>query len=543
MCQSSAQDATVPTSRLDESARRLVAMSTTTDLTELQRKLWSAADELRANSTLTAAQYRDPVLGLIFLAFAEQRFEAIRPTVEKKATARRPATGDDYRAHGVLYLPDEAFLSKLVAMPEGEDLGEALDNAMTAIEASNSGLDEMLPRGYQKLEKSTLVELVRLFAELPHTVGGDAFGLIYEYFLANFAQAEGRLGGEFFTPQSIVRLIVDVIEPYHGKVYDPACGSGGMFVHCAKFVARHKGSPTRELSVYGQEQKDATFPLAKMNLALHGLSGDIKRANSYYEDLHDSVGKFDFVMANPPFNADKVDKTKLADDRKRFPFGMPKPDNANYLWIQLFYSALNEKGRAGFVMANSASDARATEMEIRRQLVESGAVDVIIAISSNFFFTVTLPVTLWFFDRGKRGTAREDTVLFIDARNTFRQINRAHRDFTSGQLEFLTNIVRLYRGEGIETIAGSDVLLNEKFPDRTYVDVAGLCKVATRAEIEAQGWTLNPGRYTGTAAGDETDQDFAAKLDELYEEFTLLSDQADELRSKVDATISGALGK
>ena len=543
MCQSSAQDATVPTSRLDESARRLVAMSTTTDLTELQRKLWSAADELRANSTLTAAQYRDPVLGLIFLAFAEQRFEAIRPTVEKKATARRPATGDDYRAHGVLYLPDEAFLSKLVAMPEGEDLGEALDNAMTAIEASNSGLDEMLPRGYQKLEKSTLVELVRLFAELPHTVGGDAFGLIYEYFLANFAQAEGRLGGDFFTPQSIVRLIVDVIEPYHGKVYDPACGSGGMFVHCAKFVARHKGSPTRELSVYGQEQKDATFPLAKMNLALHGLSGDIKRANSYYEDLHDSVGKFDFVMANPPFNADKVDKTKLADDRKRFPFGMPKPDNANYLWIQLFYSALNEKGRAGFVMANSASDARATEMEIRRQLVESGAVDVIIAISSNFFFTVTLPVTLWFFDRGKRGTAREDTVLFIDARNTFRQINRAHRDFTSGQLEFLTNIVRLYRGEGIETIAGSDVLLNEKFPDRTYVDVAGLCKVATRAEIEAQGWTLNPGRYTGTAAGDETDQDFAAKLDELYEEFTLLSDQADELRSKVDATISGALGK
>ena len=543
MCQSSAQDATVATSRLDESVRRLVAMSTTTDLTELQRKLWSAADELRANSTLTAAQYRDPVLGLIFLAFAEQRFEAIRPTVEKKATARRPATGDDYRAHGVLYLPDEAFLSKLVAMPEGEDLGEALDNAMTAIEASNSGLDEMLPRGYQKLEKSTLVELVRLFAELPHTVGGDAFGLIYEYFLANFAQAEGRLGGEFFTPQSIVRLIVDVIEPYHGKVYDPACGSGGMFVHCAKFVARHKGSPTRELSVYGQEQKDATFPLAKMNLALHGLSGDIKRANSYYEDLHDSVGKFDFVMANPPFNADKVDKTKLADDRKRFPFGMPKPDNANYLWIQLFYSALNEKGRAGFVMANSASDARATEMEIRRQLVESGAVDVIIAISSNFFFTVTLPVTLWFFDRGKRGTAREDTVLFIDARNTFRQINRAHRDFTSGQLEFLTNIVRLYRGEGIETIAGSDVLLNEKFPDRTYVDVAGLCKVATRAEIEAQGWTLNPGRYTGTAAGDETDQDFAAKLDELYEEFTLLSDQADELRSKVDATISGALGK
>ena len=543
MCQSSAQDATVPTSRLDESARRLVAMSTTTDLTELQRKLWSAADELRANSTLTAAQYRDPVLGLIFLAFAEQRFEAIRPTVEKKATARRPATGDDYRAHGVLYLPDEAFLSKLVAMPEGEDLGEALDNAMTAIEASNSGLDEMLPRGYQKLEKSTLVELVRLFAELPHTVGGDAFGLIYEYFLANFAQAEGRLGGEFFTPQSIVRLIVDVIEPYHGKVYDPACGSGGMFVHCAKFVARHKGSPTRELSVYGQEQKDATFPLAKMNLALHGLSGDIKRANSYYEDLHDAVGKFDFVMANPPFNVDKVDKTKLADDRKRFPFGMPKPDNANYLWIQLFYSALNEKGRAGFVMANSASDARSSEMEIRRQLVESGAVDVIIAISPNFFFTVTLPVTLWFFDRGKRGTAREDTVVFIDARHTFHQVDRAHREFSPEQLEFLMNIVRLYRGEDIETKAGSQVLMTSTFPDGVYVDVPGLCKMASVDEIETQGWSLNPGRFVGVAVAEDDGVDFQVQLEDLHEVLERLNTDAGQLQEQISAHVSQLLDR
>jgi type I restriction enzyme M protein len=258
---------------------------------------------------------------------------------------------------------------------------------MDAIESINAGLVGVLPRGYQRLDKSTLVELVRLFAPLPRTLSGDAFGLIYEYFLSSFAASEGRLGGEFFTPQSIVRLIVEVIEPFHGKVYDPACGSGGMFVNCARFVARHQGSPTRDLSVYGQEQKDATFPLGRMNLALHGLSGDIRLANSYYEDLHDAVGGFDFVMANPPFNVDGIDKTKLEGDTRRFPFGLPRPDNGNYIWIQLFRSALNERGRAGFVMANSASDARASEAEIRRQLIEERSVDVMIAIGPNFFYT------------------------------------------------------------------------------------------------------------------------------------------------------------
>ncbi|MEP7228397.1 MAG: N-6 DNA methylase, partial [Gemmatimonadales bacterium] len=352
---------------------------------------------------------------------------------------------------------------------------------------------------------------------------------------------EGKGGGEYFTPYSIVRLIVEILQPFQGRVYDPACGSGGMFVQCAKFVERHHQSATRKLSVFGAEKTDDTVPLAKMNLALHGLSGDIRQANSYYEDPHAAVGAFDYVMANPPFNVDKVKKEQLAGD-KRFPFGLPKADNGNYLWIQQFYAALSAKGRAGFVMANSAGDAGHSEKEIRKQLVESGTVDVMVAISSNFFYTVTLPVTLWFFDKAKVGTPREDTVLFLDARHIYNQINRAHRDFKPEQIEFLANVVRLYRGESVETIAGSDVLLKESFPDGTYADVAGFCKVANRAELEAQGWSLNPGRYTGSAGVDENDEDFAVKLQALYEEFTRLSDEAEGLRSKVDVAVQGILG-
>jgi type I restriction enzyme M protein len=397
----------------------------------------------------------------------------------------------------------------------------------------------VLPKGYQRLEKSTLVELLRLFAPLPRNLAGDAFGLIYEDFLSNFAMAEGRLGGEFFTPYSIVRLIVEIIEPFHGRVFDPACGSGGMFVQSAKFVERHRGSVAADLSVYGQEQKESTVPIAKMNLALHGLSGDIRLGNSYYDDLHNSRAAFDFVMANPPFNVNGVDKDKLEGDA-RFPFWIPRPDNANYLWIQLFYSSLAPAGRAGFVMANSAADARASEAEIRRRLLRSKSVDVMVAIGTNFFYTVTLPVTLWFLDRAKFGTGREDSVLFIDARHLYRQIDRAHRDFRPEQLELLANVVRLYRGEDVETVDGSEQLLKERFPEGKYVDVPGLCKVANLAEIEAQGWSLNPGRYTGIAAVDD-DEDFTEKLAGLYDEFTRLSAEADVLKTKVDTAIQGIL--
>ncbi len=510
------------------------------DFASVRSTLWAAADQLRANSALGPNEYRGPVLGLIFLAYAEYRFEEARPKVEAKATARRPVTPDDYRAQSVLFVPEEARLSYLVHLPEQEDLGAAADSAMRLVEAYNTDLKDVLPRGYQRLEKSTLVELLRLFAPLPRKLSGDAFGLIYEDFLSNFAMAEGRLGGEFFTPRSIVQLIVEIIEPFHGRVFDPACGSGGMFVQCAKFVEGHAGSATRELSVYGQEQKEVTVPLAKMNLALHGLSGDVRLGNSYYDDLHHSVGAFDFVMANPPFNVNGIDKDKLAGD-PRLPYGLPKSDNGNYLWIQIFSSALAEKGRAGFVMANSAADAGHSEREIRRQLIESKTVDVMVAIGNNFFYTVTLPVTLWFLDNGKCGTDREDTVLFIDARHLYRQIDRAHRDFLPEQIELLANIVRLYRGEDVETVAGSEALLKKRFPDGRYVNVPGLCRVATVAEIEAQDWSLNPGRYTGTRVIEDDDVDFAEKLARLYDQFTRLSDEADVLRARVDTTVQRIL--
>jgi type I restriction enzyme M protein len=289
-----------------------------------------------------------------------------------------------------------------------------------------------------------------------------------------------------------------------------------------------------------------------MNLAVHGLAGDIRQGNAYYEDLHRSTGKFEFVMANPPFNVDRVDKDRLKDD-PRFPFGLPRNDNANYLWIQLFYSALNETGRAGFVMANSASDARGSELDIRKQIIKARAVDVMVAVGSNFFYTVTLPCTLWFFDKGKRKSAalgsgdpgnaapqsgkssfsRADQVLFIDARHLYRQIDRAHRDWTPAQIEFLANIARLYRGEMSENLHDSAELLAGHFPDGKYADVAGLCKVATLAEIEAQGWSLNPGRYVGVAARAEDDFDFKERLEEQNEELETLNVEARELEERI----------
>src|SRR5579872_6216411 len=366
---------------------------------------------------------------------------------------------------------------------------------MKAIEADNEDLKDVLPKTYNSLEKSLLVSLLKNFAAIPMTIEGDAFGKIYEYFLGKFAMAEGQKGGEFFTPTSIVKLIVEIIEPFHGKILDPACGSGGMFVQSAAFVEHHKKT-VNEISIYGQEKVAETIRLCKMNLAVHGLSGDIRQAVTYYEDIFKSVGKFDFVMANPPFNVDKVDKERIKDD-PRYPFGLPRADNANYLWMQVFYSALNQTGRAGFVMSSSAGDARGSELEVRQRLIQARAVDVMISIGPNFFYTVGLPCTLWFLDRGKFRTKRQEKVLFIDARQIFRQVDRAHRDFTPEQIEFIANIVRLYRSEDAESDAGSPKLMKQFFPKGKFVDVAGLCKVVTLQDIEAHSWSLNPGRYVG----------------------------------------------
>lgn len=507
------------------------------DLDAVKKALWDAADELRANSSLTPADYRGPVLGLIFLAYAEHRFDTVGREVEAGITVPSTIGPADYTARGVLYVADTARLSYLVSLPDGTDVGRAVDGAMRRIERDNPSLRDVLPKDYARLDRSLLLALLRLFEPLPRKLSGDAFGLIYEDFLSNFALAEGRLGGEFYTPHSIVRLIVEVIEPYYGRIFDPACGSAGMFVQCAKFVERHTGSAVDHLSLYGQEQKAGTVPLAKMNLALHGLSGDIRLANTYYEDPHGSVGRFDFVMANPPFNVNKVDKTRLAGD-PRLPFGVPRPDNANYLWIQQFYSALAPGGRAGFVMPNGAADAGHSERDIRRRLVEERAVDVMVAVGGKFFYTVTLPVTLWFLDRGKAQTPRRDTVLFVDARHVFEPVNRRHRTFAPEQVELLANVVRLYRGEPVETVDGSEPLVKEHFPDGRYADVPGLCAVATLEQIEAQDWSLSPVSYVAPAAADHTGD---PSLAELYDELTRLGAEAEVLRAEADAVLARLL--
>ncbi len=504
--------------------------------TDLEKRLWDAADELRANSKLKSSEYSVPVLGLIFLRYADYRFSKAEQEFKQKSTRRRGGVSKkDYQAKGVMYLPDIARFSYLVNLPEEADTGKAIDDSMKAIEAENEKeLQDILPKTYSRFENSLLVVLLKKFNEIDidTDLEGDAFGKIYEYFLSKFAMSEGQKGGEFFTPTSIVKLIVEILEPYHGRIYDPACGSGGMFVQSASFVSKHQKNPNAEISIYGQERVTETVRLCKMNLAVHGLSGDIKEGNTYYEDIHKGINKFDFVMANPPFNVDKVDKEKMKGDLRVDDFGMPRADNANYLWIHFFYSALSDKGRAGFVMANSASDARSSELEIRQKLIEAGVVDVMIAVGSNFFYTVTLPCTLWFLDKGKTDTTRKNKVLFIDARHIYNQIDRAHREFTPEQIEFISNIVRLYRGEAVETVYDS-ALLKENFPEGQYIDVAGLCNVATVDEIKEQGWSLNPGRYVGVAEKEEEDFDFAERLEELNEELEILNGEARELEERI----------
>jgi type I restriction enzyme M protein len=294
--------------------------------------------------------------------------------------------------------------------------------------------------------------------------------------------------------------------------------------------------------VYGQEKTDETVRLCQMNLAVHGLEGDIRQGNSYYEDIHDSVGKFDFVMANPPFNVDRIDKERLKDDRARFPFGMPRTDNGNYIWIQAFFSALNSNGRAGFVMASSAPDAGGSELEIRKKLIQTGAVDVIIVIGSNFFYTVTLPCTLWFFDKAKANASRNDKILFIDTRQLYRQVDRAHRDFSPGQIEFIANIARIYRGEKPELNNGSEAMLRESFPSLKYQDISGLCKLATLKNIEAQGWSLNPGRYVGVTAREfVSDKNFRHRFETLNGELDVLNGQAHDLEQIIAANVVGIL--
>ena len=531
----------------------------------LEKRLWSAADQFRANSGLKAQEYSGPILGLIFLRFAEVRFTIQRRKLEaagasSRESSRRSSRVDEpaaYHAESILYLGPEARFDYLLTLPEFDSIGARVNGAMREIEKHNPQLAGVLPKTYNLFTSTLLKELLKKVSEIPATADYDAFGRIYEYFLGEFARTEGQKGGEFYTPSGIVRLLAEIIEPFHGRILDPACGSGGMFVQSARFVAEHQKNPAAELAICGVEKTDETGRLCRLNLAVHGLEGDIKHGgniNSYYDDPHAATGQFDFVLANPPFNVNAVDKERLKDmvghdsrgNPRRFPFGLPRTDNANYLWIQLFYSALNATGRAGFVMANSASDARSSEQELRQKLIGARAVDVMVAVGPNMFYTVTLPCTLWFFDKGKAKTKRADTVLFIDARHIYRQVDRAHREWTPAQIGFIANLVRLYRGEALDTRVGDGetaAKLKEVFGDTpAYADVPGLCKAATLAEIEAQGWSLNPGRYVGVAPGEDvSDEDFKEQLETLNEELESLHAQARELEQTIAANVAGIL--
>jgi len=440
---------------------------------KLENDLWAAADNLRANTDLKATEYATPVLGLIFLKFADNNYRQAEKFINKEFTrlsgTRRQKSISDIAIEACgFYLPDHARYDYLLHLPETEDVAKKIKKAMLDIEKYKPELDGILPKDeyvpLTRTDKTIPAQLLKTFSDIPRDASGDVFGKIYEYFLGKFALSEGQKGGEFFTPTSVVRLMVEIIEPHRGSVFDPACGSGGMFVQSAKFIAErqngfsqsNKTKKEDDLFVSGQEKTLDTVKLAKMNLAVNGLRGEVKQANTYSEDPFNAFGKFDYVMANPPFNVNDVPIATVENDKRFNTYGIPrnktkvkKSDlgketvpNANYLWINLFATSLKKKGRAALVMANSASDARHSEADIRQTLIEKNLIYGMLTLPSNMFYTVTLPATLWFFDRGKK----DDKILFIDARNIFTQIDRAHREFNEEQVQNIAIISRLHKG-------------------------------------------------------------------------------------------------
>lgn len=556
-------------------------------LKNLKDTLWETADQLRANSGLKSTEYAEPILGLIFLRFADVKYSKF----EKEITAEYQKTKGsrmERPLHEIaiekcgFYLPQEARYDWLLNLPESENLAQKVKEAMEAVETYTQELADTLPKDiYYRVnsedDPQVLSKLLKAFKDIPSDVELDIFGEIYEYFLGEFALAEGQGGGEFFTPSTVVRYMVEVLAPTEGKILDPACGSGGMFVQTAHYIARHKAQGKQiNLRAYGVEKTGATVKLAKMNLVLNNVRGTITEANSYYRDPYNSFGNFDYVMANPPFNVDEVELDGVKDQPRFNTYGVPrnksktgKKDaketvpNANYLWINQFATALNDTGRAALVMANSASDAGNSEKDIRTKLIESGIISQMVTLPSNMFTSVTLPATLWFFDRAK---TKKDEILFIDARNIFTQIDRAHRKFSDEQIRNLGIITRLYQGKKEEFDAllaeyreqlsqapqvsdDEDVKpksywqsqidwLTERFPDGEYRDVVGLCKAAKiegEDGIKDQDYSLNPGRYVGVVIEDDglTEEEFREKMMDYYTELSKLNEQAHELESKI----------
>ena len=599
---------------------------------KLETDLWEAADLLRQGSKLTSQQYCMPVLGLLFLRYAYSRFKRVEAEILKNRPVRKgrvmPVEPQDFTEKSALYLPEMAQYSWLVNLPEDiktaniiaengqqmNSLGEVVNHAMELVEAQSEQLTGVLPKEYTNFTDDLLAELLRIFNNNAlDDVGGDVIGRIYEYFLSKFAPVVASDNGVFFTPKSLVKMIVNILEPTYGVLADIACGSGGMFVQSGDFVNSKGMSANKTKTFYGQEKVEYNAQLCLMNMAVHGLTGVIKsgnEANTFYNDAHNLVGECDYIMSNPPFNVDKV-KAEAAQNAGRLPFGLPGVNkageigNANYLWISYFYAYLNETGRAGFVMASSATDSQGKDKDIREKLIRTGHVDVMISVGNNFFYTKSLPCSLWFFDKGK-SEELQDKVLFIDARNYYNVVDRTLNEWSEWQLKNLNAIVWLYRGEtdkyraliqeyhdwlGEDSfdeiiklaeeiitnlrkeaeeavnaaakkdkkqlqakydgkIADQEYLLQVakeaawlygKFGDGEYRDIPGLCKIATRAEIEEKGWSLTPGAYVGVAPVEDDGVDFHARMAEIHEELLKLQEESNRLMEAISKNM-GEMG-
>ena len=508
------------------------------EIKNVENELWKAADDLRANSKLTAAEYKDPVLGLILLRFAENRFNETYKKIQKKIpinprTGNKEITKDHFIGAASLYLREESKYEYLANLPELKDISEAVNNAMRLIEEDHPDLSGILPKNYQSFDSDLLRGLIRIFnSESIQKMSGDVFGRIYEFFLMKFSMsgAGAQEGGEFFTPPSLVQLIVNFLQPDKGIIYDPACGSGGMFIQTAHFLRENlKNSINEKISIFGTELKTNNTKLAKMNLSIHGLEGKIIEDNSFYSDPHNLIGKCDFVMANPPFNVDKVDKKKeFVKNDPRLPFGLPKLDNANYLWIQYFYSYLNKNGKAGFVMTSSATDAGKSEQIIRKKLIETDCIESIISVGNNFFYTRGLPCHLWFFNKNKK---KKNSILMIDARNTFRKVNNRINDFSEEQLYGLTTLIKSFRDEKVDFTKND--WLKKFFNKGKYEDVEGLCKIVTNEELIKNDHSLTPGRYVGYKLIFEKNLDYKKEILELNKKIEKLSTESVELSKKL----------
>lgn len=546
------------------------------ELKKLKDNLWHSADMLRASAHLSANKYGQPILGLIFLRYADILFKQHKAKIDEEFNKYKDSRMEkSYKDIAIekcgFYLPECAYYDYLNNAPDDANKAVLVKKAMEAIEKENAKMDGVLPKEVYGLlvpeeEPELISKIIRVFKDIPENISIDLFGQIYEYFLGNFALSEGQGGGTFYTPASVVQYMVEVLNPVTGdkKFLDPACGSGGMFVQAARYMHRHNVSNNdmMRFRCYGVEKDPDTVKLAKMNLLLNNVRGDIIEANSFYSDPYDEFGNFDYVMANPPFNMDEVVVEKVIDDRRFNTYGVPRNKtksskkasdkketvpNANYLWIGLFATSLNDTGKAALVMANSASDAGGSEFEIRKKMITDGIISQMVTLPSNMFSTVTLPATLWFFDKQKKN---RDEILFIDARNIFTQVDRAHRKFSEEQIKNLGIITRLYEGDSdafwalVEEYkqAGQQEQIDwllERWPEGKYQDFIGLCKVAKlegEDGIIDQDYSLNPGRYVGVVIEDDgmTEEEFAETIKTDYTKLKVLNTEAEKLITEIE---------